>query len=397
MKVVHVITGLGTGGANTMLLRLLEAGLRYGVAGQPEVVSLTGRGALGDAVEALGVPLHTIEAENPLLSPIYLARLVATLRHARPDLVQGWMVHGNLAATFGAMLSRPGSPPKVVWNIRQSLYDLGFETSLTARLIRFAARLSSRPAAILYNSQVASEQHHGLGYDTRRTVLVPNGFDTEWLRPDPEARRNVRHELDIPQEAPLVGLVGRYHPVKDHSGFIRSMARVVQSHPDLHLLMVGPGVTADQPELVAALREAGLASRTRLLGSRQDVPRLDAALDVAVCSSYTEAFANVVAEAMACGVPCAVTDVGESAVIVGDTGEAVPPQDPKALAEAVDRLLALSPESRRELGRRARQRIVESYSLESIVRRYDEIYCGVVSSTPSGSSSSGSATATNKP
>ncbi|MCB1055663.1 MAG: glycosyltransferase, partial [Acidobacteria bacterium] len=364
MKVVHVITGLGTGGANTMLLRLLEAGLRHGLAGQPEVVSLTGRGALGDAVEALGVPLHCLDARHPALSPVYLARLVAILRRARPDLVQGWMVHGNLAATFGTLLGWRSRRPPVLWNIRQSFYDPSHETPLTARLIRLAARWSRRPAAILYNSQVACRHHVAIGYDVSRALVVPNGFDTEWLRPDPEARRSVRHELDLAETVPLVGLVGRYHPVKDHAGFVSAMARVAEQHPDLHLLLVGPGVTPEQPELVRQLETAGLLSRTRLLGPRPDVARLDAALDVAVCSSYTEAFANVVAEAMACGVPCAVTDVGESAIIVGDTGEVVPPQDPKALAAAVSRLLALPIEDRRELGRRARRRIVETYSLE---------------------------------
>ncbi|MDY7095452.1 MAG: glycosyltransferase [Acidobacteriota bacterium] len=373
MKIVHIITGLGTGGANTMLLRLLEEGRRSGLGGRTEVISLTGRGALGDSVEALGIPLHALGAASPASMPLHLPALLRVLRRSRPDLIQGWMVHGNLAASLGA-LALPRPRPPVLWNIRQSLYDLCWEKRTTALLIRLAARLSRGPRAIIYNSRISAHQHQQRGYAPERSLLLPNGYDTERLKPDAEARAQVRNELGLEEETPLVGLVGRWDPVKDHHGFLQAMARVRQAHSTLHLLLVGAGIDPENDDLARWLAETGLTDRAHLLGERRDISRLTAALDVAVSSSYTEAFSNVVAEAMACGVPCAVTDVGDSALIVGDTGRIVAPRDPEALAAAVSRLLAFSQEERRELGRRARQRIEERYSLAAVTARYDQVY-----------------------
>lgn len=285
-----------------MLLRLLREGSRHGLAGEPSVISLGRPAALAPAIEALGVPLVRLGAGSAAAMPLRLPALVAAARRARPDLVQGWMVHGNLAASAVAPLL-PGAP-RVAWNVRQSLNDLGSERRSTRVLIRLAARLSRRPAAILYNSRTGAEHHRAIGYAGERTLIVPNGFDLERFRPDPAARERLRAELGV-GEAPLVGLVARWDPVKDHAGFLAAMAELSARFPDLRLLLAGSGVDPANDELRALVDGAGLAGRAQLLGERDDVPALLAALDVAVNCSTTEAFANAIGEAMACGVPCA--------------------------------------------------------------------------------------------
>jgi glycosyltransferase involved in cell wall biosynthesis len=205
-------------------------------------------------------------------------------------------------------------------------------------------------------------------------VVIPNGFDLSELRPDPAARQDVRRELEVGERAPLVGMAARFHPQKDHASFLEAAKILHGRLPDVRFLLCGDGVTCENRALSDRVRQAGLADHAHLLGVRGDVPRLLAALDVAVLSSVGEAFPLVLGEAMACGVPCVATDVGDAARIIGETGEVVPPRDPAALAAALERVLNLEPERRRELGMAARQRIEENYSIERIAKRYEDLY-----------------------
>ena len=172
----------------------------------------------------------------------------------------------------------------------------------------------------------------------------------------------------------LVGLVARHHPMKDHAGFFHAARLVAQACPSVRFVMIGRGTNSQSP--VADLARANqLENRVFLLGERSDMPRLTAALDIACSSSaWGEGFSNTIGEAMACGVPCVVTDVGDSAYAVGDTGISVPPNNPQALADAISRLVAAGSERRHCLGEAARRRIETEFSLAAIVHRYEELY-----------------------
>ena len=211
-------------------------------------------------------------------------------------------------------------------------------------------------------------------------VVIPNGFDLAAFRPDPPARWSVRHELSIPAETPLIGLVGRFHPQKDHQTFVQAAAWLHTRLPETHFLLCGDGITWENPTLAAWIETAGLRPCFHLLGRRDDIPRLTAALDLASSSSaYGEGFSNVIGEAMACGVPCVVTDVGDAALLVGSTGRVVPPRTPQALAQEWYALLALEREGKEQLGRAARQRIEAHFSLPAIVARYEALYAALAS------------------
>ncbi len=384
-RLVHVITGLSTGGAEAMLAKLL-GGLdpaRWSC----EVISLSDRGTHGDRLERLGVPVTALELATPSGMASGLFQLRRRLRQFRPSLIQGWMYHGNLAALAGAGLA--GRPP-VIWNLRQSLYGLVREKRLTAQVIRLGARLSRLPRKIVYNSATSARQHEALGYDASRTVLIPNGFDTERLRPAPEARAALRARLGVSLETPIVGHLARYHPMKDHAGFLRAAARVTAVRPGTIFLLAGHEVDDNNAALRTLTQELGIGDSTRRLGELVDPMPVIAGLDVlALSSAWGEGFPNVLGEAMACGIPCVTTDIGDSRWVVGDSGEVVPPLDPDRMAAALLRLLALSPEERSRLGAVARRRIEVEFSLPTIISAYESLYLDLLASDRPGAVGSG--------
>lgn len=372
LRILHIIIGLSTGGAERALFNLLSGGLAESF--ECAVLSLTDEGTMGAPIRALGVPIETLGMRAGLTGPGVLIRLRQQVRAFRPDLIQGWMYHGNLAASLAARLA-PGQPA-LVWNIRQCLDDLGKEKWLTRQVIRANRAISGRTNTIIYNSYLSRDQHEAFGYDRARGVVIPNGFSPDRMTPDPKAAEEVRHEFSLPEAAPIVGHVARFHPIKDHATFLRAAVEVARRVPEARFLLVGREVTPDNPAL-AGLVPPDLMARFIFTGERQDVPRLMQAMEVFCLSSLSEAFPNVLGEAMACAVPCVTTDVGDSATIVGETGLVVPPSDSAALVRALTDMLERPSGERRVLGLAGRDRIAEHYCLDAIAERYARLYEGM--------------------
>ena len=371
LRVLHVITSVTMGGAQMMLYRLLARGDRSRFS--PTVLSLLAPGAIGGWISTMDMPLLSLgmRQERPL-SPAML-RLIPVARSLRPSLIQGWMYHGNLAASGCALLSGRRLP--VIWNVRHSLHDMGRENRLTRGFIRLGAALSSTTRAIIYNSRLSAHQHEALGYNPDRTVEIPNGFDCQLLRPRPEMAEWLRREANIDPGRVIIGMVARNHPQKDSGNLIRATALLAKRGIDVHVVIVGPGFDTENAEVMGAIVQAGVTERFSLLGERHDIPDLVAGFDIATLpSAWGEGFPNVLGEAMASGVPCVTTDIGDSAWIVGGTGIAVPPRDPEALADGLGRLVALGCEGRRQLGAAARARVVEHFEIDDIIGRYQELY-----------------------
>jgi len=283
--------------------------------------------------------------------------------------LQGWMHHGNLAAT----LLRKALPekPALVWNIR-----IGLDTPTSFRpstrvAIRLGTRFSPFVDRILYNSTSAMAQHEALGYAPERSMWIPNGFDLDRFRPDPSARGSVRSELGIAPEAPLLGHFARFHPEKNQTLFLEALAALP---PVVHGVLAGQGIRPDQPPLAAAIQRLGLSGRAHLLGERTDLPRLTAALDVAVSPSWNEGFSNALGEALACEVPCVATRVGDSEGLVGTSGRTVQPGDLATMTGALQELLTLTPAARGALGELGRQRMEAAFSLGAVARHYELLY-----------------------
>lgn len=367
IKVLHLISSLNTGGAQRMLCKLVACSdqTRF----RHVVVSLVEPGPVGKTIADLGIPVHHLAMRRGVPDPRAVARLLAMLRREAPDVLQTWMYHADLV---GFLAAAPLRMP-IAWNIRGSLHEnpgLGISA-----VIKLCARVSRFPAVVVTNSGAAKMQLTELGYLPKRWVLIPNGFDLGEFIPDSLARQAVRRELDLPAEALLIGLVARFHPQKDHRTFLKAASLLGRRWPDLHFVLVGRDVTASNTTLQEWIAAEGLGDCVHLLGERTDIPCLTASLDIATCSSaFGEGFPNVIGEAMSCGVPCVVTNVSDLADIIADTGLVVPPKDAEALAAAWNQLLELDPEGRREMGGRARDRVGSHYSLDLVVRQYEELY-----------------------
>jgi glycosyltransferase involved in cell wall biosynthesis len=368
MKVLHVITGLDVGGAETALCRLLES------LPSPEfehaVVALGSEGMLSARVREARWRLIHLNMTSSLPNPLSLVRLRRLLRAERPDVVHSWMYHANLAVTMMAA----GVSMPVLWSIRQSLYDFQKEKSLTRMVIRAGAWLSRRPRGILYNSRVSARQHEAFGYHDGKTLVIPNGFDTIAFCPNPPHRSRLRMELGFSPGSFVIGLLARLHPIKDHETFLRAAALFVRENPHGVFVLAGEGIDAKNAALTERIWALGLADQVRLCGRRLDVAAIYAALDIASLSSRGEGFPNAIGEAMACGIPCVATDVGDVRDIVGNTGVVVPPKNPDALCAGWVKISQMTEAARRALGGKARQRIVERYALAAMVRQYAELY-----------------------
>ena len=376
LRLAHVITGLNTGGAETALHRLLKSLPRPSF--QNTVVALGPEGALSSHIRALA-ELHHLGMRAGRMMPADLLKLRRLLRRAQPDVIQGWMYHANFMATLAGI----GLGVPVVWGIRQSLYAIGHEKRSTRWVIRLCAQSSHRPARIVYNSAVSRTQHTNFGFHDARAVVIPNGFDTKVFTPDAHVRSQIRTEFRVPLEALAIGLIARVHPMKDHANFLRAAANFGADNPNAVFMLVGDGTDEANSQLSRLVDELQLRDRVRFCGRRTDVAAMNNALDIASSSSsWGEAFPNAIGEAMACSTPCVATDVGDVRDIIGETGVVVPPRDPIALSEGWGRLAALSMESRRELGRRARQRIIDRYSLATNAHQYAELYCGLAQIQP---------------
>ena len=371
MRIVFIITGLSTGGAEIMLLKVLERLDRQRFA--PHVISLTTLGELAPRIAALGIPVDAVGMKPGLFSPSGFFRLVRLLKRLNPDVVHTWMYHADL---LGGLAARLAGVSSIGWCIRNSNLDKDKTKLSTRAVVGLCASISNWvPSRILSCSEKARQVHVACGYVAAKMVVVPNGFDLSQFKPDLDARFRVRAELGISDQTPLVGLIGRFDPQKNHAGFFEAAGVLHRHMPQVHFVLAGHGIDMSNAALMQAITQAGVLANTHLLGLRSDIPALMAALDVlASSSSYGEAFPNVLGEAMACGVPCAVTDVGDSAYIVGDTGRVVASGDMTGLAAALEELLALPPSEKTALSERARARVAEYFEIGGVVRRYEGFY-----------------------
>lgn len=318
---------------------------------------------------ALGVPVRCLQVKRGLPRPTALWRLRRWIRDARPDVVQGWMYHSNMAAGLAVENTTP-----VVWGIHHGLHDFAREKRLTRLIIRSGAWLAKPTKRIVYCSEASQYEHEAVGYPADKSLFIPNGFDCESFRPDPHAAARLRRELALSDDTLVIGHVARFHPVKNHVGLVRAFSRVAECYPKAHLVMVGQSVTPSNELLAEVVSTCGVSGRVHLLGERADISRLLPALDVYVSSSRAEAFPIVLGEAMACGIPCVSTDVGDSGAILGKTGRIVPVGDEVALAQGIRDLLCLTPNARRALGALARARVIAEYSLPAVAERYGALY-----------------------
>ncbi|MCP5143695.1 MAG: glycosyltransferase [Gammaproteobacteria bacterium] len=380
LKILHVITGLELGGAERMLHRLLAHATPCD--GTRAVVSLIAPGPMAAPIEALGIPVHSLNMRRGLPGVAGWWRLRTLVREFDAQLVVAWMYHANLMSR----LAVPAGGPPVIWGVRQSLSATGEERWSTRAAIRAGAWLSAHATRIVYNSDTSRRQHEASGFAADKSIVIANGFDTTLFRPQPALRGPLRHTLGIPAGRIVVGHVARYHPMKDHAGLLAAAAVCLSRNQNMHFVLAGSGVDVGNAELMQHVAAHGLENHVSLLGPRNDIERILPALDIVVQSSASrEGLPNAIGEAMACGIPCVATDVGDSRVLMGDSGLCVPPRDPHALAGALCRLATTDAADRTARGQAARKRIIAHYGMQACVAGFENLMKEVAGERNSGS------------
>ncbi len=367
MRVVHIITMLEIGGAEMMLKKLvLETKSDF----EHVVISLHTIGTIGKELGEAGVRVIALEGQRGIPSPSLLIRLVKELHDIKPDIVQGWMYHGNFAASLSRRVMRARWP--ISWSIRCTISTQNLEKPVT-RLIRNVSMYFSGPVkSIIYNSNASREQHEDMGYPAKKGSVIPNGFDTDVFKPNLSARSQFRVRYLVDDAQIIVGHIARVDPMKDQETLLLSASKVLEQNSNVFFVLAG----RDVPTLARSGTAGGsvigaLGKKIILLPEEGGVSDLAAAFDIFVLSSaFGEAFPNVLGEALSCGVPCVSTDVGDCAAIIGDAGAVAPVRDPGRLASAILNLLRMPEHERRDLGLTARARMQRDYSLEKVAAMY---------------------------
>lgn len=372
-KILHLVTGLNTGGAEMMLYKLLSNMDKAEY--ENIVVSMLDKGTLGDDIEKIGVKVYTLNMKRGIPSIRSVIQLCRIIKRERPHIVQTWLYHADLLGLLAAKICRVKS---LIWNIRCSNMDLCRYSMLTKIVLKLLVLFSGKPDAVIVNSTAGRMIHQKAGYKPKEWVEIYNGFEIENFKPiDQQSREIFRNALEVQEDTLLIGMVARYDPMKGHLIFIEAANDLVNhlKVQNLKFLLVGRNVTWKNQEIVDCLDKYKLRDHFLLLGERRDTPSILANLHLYVSASlFGEGFPNVVGEAMCCGTPCVVTDVGDSARVVDQYGRVVRPNDAEGLAYAIKELVEMDYAKRCELGFNARRHIVQNYDIKKIAKDYESLY-----------------------
>ena len=366
-QVVHVISGLEVGGAEIALLRLIVSA--RGGQFSHRVIALTTGGGMGERFRDAGVEVIGLDfRRSPVKS---FARLVKYFRTTRPDFVQTWMYHADF---IGGLAARLAGIRNIIWGIHSTYVQSG-GSRMTTYLMHVCARVSRRiPKAIVCVAKVSRNVHVAAGYDANRMLVIPNGVDLDKLIVPAGGRELIRRQNGLTAGQIVIGTLGRFNPAKDYENFVSAAGIIARQYPSVRFLMVGRGLSRDNTTLVELIARTGFEERFVLLGERDDAPTCLAAMDIFGLSSRSEALPTVIAEAMALRLPCVATDVGDTAILLGEAGVVVPKEDPAALAAGMAHLIELPAESRRQLGKTGRQRIEEKYTMVAVREQFELLY-----------------------
>tara|TARA_B100000073_G_scaffold265650_1_gene225276 strand:+ start:4529 stop:5656 length:1128 start_codon:yes stop_codon:yes gene_type:complete len=371
MQVLHIITGLKRGGAETLLYRICQFDKEY----NHTVISLTGTQDYGKMLNQINVSVYALNFSSSKINFFSLFKLYKLIREIKPDVVQTWMSHADL---IGGVIARFAGIKNIFWGVHHTNLIKGESKRATMMIVKLNALLSYLvPKKIIYCAEKSREIQELIGFKKTKGVVIQNGYDVNSFYQDNSLSESFRNELDISLDEFVIGHVGSYDPLKDQKTLIKSFAYLDQNSFNFTAVLVGMNLDNGNNALVRLLKENGLIERVHLLGIRKDILTVMNGIDLFMLSSISEAFPNVLNEAMACGTPCITTDVGDSGLIVGKTGWVVEPKDPKALANASIQALKEKQLNNESWGQRkdaCRQRIVENFTFEKMIKKYKEVW-----------------------
>ena len=360
-KIIHIINGLGSGGAENMLYKLLKYSDKNKY--YHEVISLIDEGVLGEKIKAEGIKIHSLNlnAKNMINSLIKARKTCKEF-----DLVNTWLYHSDI---FGFIVCRPLLRRKLIWNIRHSNLDKEVNKDSTLKVAKMNSFLSRYVDCITYNSNKAYENHITLGFADKNSKIIPNGFELDKFKFNEKSRAKIRKELKLDGEENVIITVGRWDIQKDYFTLLKALNELKNLNVNFKMLMVGTNLDYLNKELVDLINQYDLRKNLILLGRRNDIPELLSASDIYVSSSLGESFSNAIGEAMACELFCVVTDVGDSKIMVGDTGDVVMPKDYQSMASKIHGYLR-NKSFKRNIN--ARNKVFSTYDINSIIKSIEE-------------------------
>lgn len=369
ITIVHIITGLGNGGAEMMLYKLLSKidRKKYNI----EVISLTDKGIMGPKMEELGIIVHELNLNKKFAIIANIKKGIKLTK--RKDIIQSWMYHADLFATIISIFVKP---KKLIWGIRRSNLEKDKNKKLTLLIVKINSYLSKFRIVdkIVSCSQEATNIHKIYGYSKDKIITIPNGFSIEKYKLIDNARYKIQNELKIDDKKLILSIVGRWDILKDHKNALDALKILKRKRNDFIMIFCGTQMDENNKELVKLIRDKKLENIVKLLGRREDIPNIMSATDIYISSSSGEGFSNVIGEAMACETFCIVTDVGDSSYIVGHTGETIPRENPEELSKKIDEVMNMDDKIRREFAKKARERIIKNFEIKKIVSLYEKLY-----------------------
>jgi glycosyltransferase involved in cell wall biosynthesis len=370
MKLLFVTTGLNIGGAERAMYTIISNGLseKYII----KIISLRDMGHYGEKFESDGIEVCCLNLQNPLNLFFSILKAFNLARKFKPDLVQGWMYHGNIFSLLFGLFTF--TKPRIFWGIRQTIYDIRKEKILTQMVIRLEAKLSFFAHAIIYNSKKSQNQHESIGFSKKNSIYIPNGFNLFIWRPDDGKRKELRKELGISENSFVIGYVGRFHQMKNIELLFEAMESVLSENSNSIFLVIGENTDRKNSKLKPYYDQLP-PKQVVSLGIRVDIPEVIQCIDLlCLTSAWGEGFPNVIGEAMATGVPCVATDIGDSALIIGETGWVTPPNNVELLAKSINLALSESTSTYNSRSLASKKRISENYDITNIVDNYNNVY-----------------------
>jgi glycosyltransferase involved in cell wall biosynthesis len=363
-RIIHIITDLNNGGAEKMLYKLLKNSDKDKY--YHEVISLIDEGIYGEKIKALNIKVHClkINKSNLLISLLKARKICKSF-----DVVDTWLYHADF---LGFIIAKILLNKKLIWNIRHCNLDKDANKLRTLKIVKANSFLSRYVNHLIFNSNKALDNHLRFGYKNKKLKVIPNGFELDIFRYSKNDREKIRELLNINSGEKVLITVGRWDIQKDYYTLIKSLNELKKRNPHFKMIMCGNKLDVTNEELTNLISRYGLKEKVLLLGPQNDIPALLSAADVYVSSSLGESFSNAIGEAMACELPCVVTDVGDSRIIVGDTGKVVEAKNYIELANSI--LSILNNECLMGRNEPARSRVIENYDIKAIIKVFEYVW-----------------------
>ena len=368
MKILHIITALGDGGAEHTLYKICK----YDNENEHVVISLKGPDKYYRLLKKLGIKVYYLNIKFYSINKFFT--LTSLINSLKPNIVQTWLIHADL---IGGVAAKIIGIKNIIWNVRYTNIVLGKSKITSVFIVKILSYLSFFiPNFIIVVSKKAKKIYGTEGYDKKKFVYIPNGYDFSILKSDQSQRKNFRKKFKVNKKTLLIGNVARYDPKKDHANLLKALALLKLKNRDFLCILVGTNINKSNSELTSLIKELKLSHKIKLLGKKNNISQIMNGIDIYIqSSSYGEGFPNVVAEAMSCGTPCIVTNVGDASHIVGKNGWVVPPNNEIKLARTIDSISdKIGSKKWNMISEDARMKIKDKFSIKKMISSYNKLW-----------------------